>query len=131
MKELKDFKLYSVYLFFILNKINPYQPQKKTWEKKLYTSSSLLLENVMYMFKVKFIVVVYFYLWWYHSTTKPVPFFCVAQPTLRSQVVDLVHTVRILYHEASIFLTEKATSHLVSVFYVLLLQLKREVHVHR
>ncbi|BFZ00570.1 hypothetical protein BsWGS_03608 [Bradybaena similaris] len=36
------------------------------------------------------------------------------QPTLRSQVVDLVHTVRILYHEASIFLTEKATSHLLS-----------------
>ncbi|XP_055868599.1 diacylglycerol kinase delta-like isoform X5 [Biomphalaria glabrata] len=29
------------------------------------------------------------------------------QPTLRSQVVDLVQTVRILYHEASLFLIEK------------------------
>ncbi|XP_035826816.1 diacylglycerol kinase delta [Aplysia californica] len=36
------------------------------------------------------------------------------QPTLRSQVVDLIQTVRILYHEASIFLTEKATSALLS-----------------
>ncbi|KAH9513883.1 hypothetical protein Btru_031662 [Bulinus truncatus] len=33
-----------------------------------------------------------------------------AEPTLRSQLVDLVQTVRILYHETSIFLLEKSAS---------------------
>ncbi|CAL1533005.1 unnamed protein product [Lymnaea stagnalis] len=36
------------------------------------------------------------------------------QPTLRSQVVDLIQTVRVLYHEASIYLTEKSSSNLLS-----------------
>ncbi|KAH9513882.1 hypothetical protein Btru_031660 [Bulinus truncatus] len=37
-----------------------------------------------------------------------------AEPTLRSQLVDLVQTVRILYHETSIFLLEKSASSTMS-----------------
>ncbi|XP_059151965.1 diacylglycerol kinase delta-like [Physella acuta] len=37
------------------------------------------------------------------------------QPTLVSQVVDLVQSVRILYHQASIFLTEKSQASIVCI----------------